>query len=335
MTVNAPSISVRYADAVISEHGGHTQFIVTRNFRAPIELTRTFVGPAGTAGLRGNFGSFPMMGEGITQIVVPFTAEDNTIVDGDFAVPGYGVAYRPIPNDPFVASNLAFITILDDEFLQVESVLVNNQEAAAVSAIEVNQRSRVMDLTITLNGMATIAHGSFVLTRYKTFDASNKLVNDATDVGLVQTVRTIGVGTSNPKTQVILTFKGPITEYGSLSDGLYRLTINSGGVKDVPLLSSPRELDGDRNNVAGGNYANDSFFRLFGDSDGNGVVDAADNLRFRDYAARTNRAGVSDWYRWYFDFDDSLTKDSAGNRTAYNAIDGAEFNKRLSKRKTT
>ena len=58
-----------------------------------------------------------------------------------------------------------------------------------------------------------------------------------------------------------------------------------------------RELDGDGNGLPGGDRV-DSFFRLFGDSDGDRDVDLADALRFLSTFGR--RAGDSG-FLGYFD----------------------------------
>ena len=96
----------------------------------------------------------------------------------------------------------------------------------------------------------------------------------------------------NGKTVAVLTFTE--TEYvgGSLADGQYTLTVRADRVHD----RWGRELDGDGNGLAGGDRV-DSFFRLFGDSDGDGDVDRLDRDRFR--SAFEKNAG----YLWHFDLD--------------------------------
>lgn len=72
-----------------------------------------------------------------------------------------------------------------------------------------------------------------------------------------------------------LTFSGSGTQNGSLADGKYTLTIPGAQVSTGGVL-----LDGDNNGTAGGNYVA-NFHRLFGDSDGNMVVNSEDFAAFR------------------------------------------------------
>jgi hypothetical protein len=70
-----------------------------------------------------------------------------------------------------------------------------------------------------------------------------------------------------------------------------------------------RELDGDGNGSAGGNRV-DSFFRLFGDSDGDRDVDGRDRDLFRSaFKKIAGQAG----YLWYFDFDGDGDVDDPDN----------------------
>jgi hypothetical protein len=77
-----------------------------------------------------------------------------------------------------------------------------------------------------------------------------------------------------------------------------------------------RALDGDKDGSAGGD-ATHGFFRLFGDSNGDGGVDQPDRGAFRS-AFGTASSDVD--YRWYFDFDGDGDVDGRDN---------AEFNRRF------
>ena len=77
-----------------------------------------------------------------------------------------------------------------------------------------------------------------------------------------------------------------------------------------------RELDGDGNGSAGGDRV-DSFFRLFGDSDGDRHVDGLDRDVFRStFKKSAGEAG----YLWYFDFDGDGDVDG---------VDNGQFNRRF------
>jgi autotransporter-associated beta strand protein len=95
---------------------------------------------------------------------------------------------------------------------------------------------------------------------------------------------------------VIYGFSGPGTEYGSLEDGNYQLTFNEnaiqGGGPGGPGLAT-----------AGDPFAARAaqFFRFFGDSNGNRVVDNSAVSAF--LVAYRSRQGFTANYRAYFDFN--------------------------------
>jgi hypothetical protein len=88
-------------------------------------------------------------------------------------------------------------------------------------------------------------------------------------------------------------------------DGGYRLTIRGDHVRDLV----GREFDGDRDGNGGGD-ALETFFRLFGDSDGDGDVDRVDRNRFR---SSFNKSAGEAGYVWYFDFDGDGDVDDPDN----------------------
>jgi hypothetical protein len=101
--------------------------------------------------------------------------------------------------------------------------------------------------------------------------------SDGAAVTLQADVDDFGVGT-----EVNLSFTGGAVNGRSLADGRFTLSITAANV------SSPSgQLDGDGDGIAGGNFvlvgnpATNKLFRLFGDADGNGDVDAADFAAFR------------------------------------------------------
>jgi hypothetical protein len=103
----------------------------------------------------------------------------------------------------------------------------------------------------------------------------------------------------------VLTFAGTEFVGGSLADGSYTLTVRADRVHD----RWGREMDGDGNGLPGGNRV-DGFFRLFGDSDGDGDVDGADRDLFRSaFKTSVGEAG----YLWYFDFDGDGDVDGPDN----------------------
>jgi hypothetical protein len=72
-----------------------------------------------------------------------------------------------------------------------------------------------------------------------------------------------------------LSFSGSLTEFGSLADGEYRLTILSAQVS-----GAGQPLDGDSNGTPGGDFTME-LFRLFGDVNGDKTVNGLDLALFR------------------------------------------------------
>ncbi len=143
-----------------------------------------------------------------------------------------------------------------------------------------NQRSVVRSLDVVFDSEVNLTATAF------------QLQNAAgIDVGISQAVRVV-----NGKTVVSLTFEGPLVDAsGSLMDGSYVLTTLDTQVKDL----AGNELDGDRDGVPGGTSA-DEFFRVFGDTDGDGDVDGLDHVLF----GRTLLSRIGDdEYDRRFDFD--------------------------------
>jgi subtilisin-like proprotein convertase family protein len=104
-------------------------------------------------------------------------------------------------------------------------------------------------------------------------------------------------------TKVTLTFTGGAVNANSLADGRYTLTVFAASV------SGPGgALDGDGNGTGGddfvlvGNPATNKLHRIFGDSDGDGDVDATDYGAFRAAFGGSNNA---------FDFDNDGDVDAA------------------------
>lgn len=152
----------------------------------------------------------------------------------------------------------------------VQSVLINDGSA---------QRSMVTSLTVTFSGVVNLASGALEVD-----------LQGGSARGIVVNASVVG-----GRTVAVITFTGSGVTAGSLPDGRYRLVVHSSLVTD----SLGQRLDGNGDTVAGDDYTQD-FFRLFGDVDGNGVVDVRDLAVFRTaYNTRSGQAG----YLWYLDFN--------------------------------
>jgi hypothetical protein len=175
---------------------------------------------------------------------------------------------------------------------------------ATVAAVTINggaaQRSMVTNLAVTFSttvGLPTNPASAFTLTRVSdgaavTFTATASVVNGATVV-------TLG------------NFGGPATSYGSLADGRYTLTVLASQVSANGIA-----LDGNGDGTAGDNYVSPvdtiggsglHLYRLFGDVNGDGVVDASDVGMLKQ---TFNRNSTDPLYLWYLDADNSGVVDA-------------------------
>jgi len=165
------------------------------------------------------------------------------------------------PADPIIAGtpHTATLTITDNDGAappRVSGVVVNGGAA---------QRSRVTAIAVEFDQVVTFAgpaSAAFQLRRQS--DNAAPTVSAAVD--------TIG-----PGTVVTLTLSGSATEAASLADGRYTLTV---------LAAQVTNLDGNGDGTAGDDYVligtpANKLFRLFGDADGDGDVDAQDFGAFR------------------------------------------------------
>jgi hypothetical protein len=124
------------------------------------------------------------------------------------------------------------------------------------------QRSRVTQLTVAFPGLATLPANpvaAFRLTRLGPGGPTGD-VTLAVDLS----------GSTATQTVVKLTFSGALTEFGSLVDGNYTLTVLG---SQVTVNGAP--LDGDGDGTPGGDSVT-PLYRLFGDVTGDRVVDASD-----------------------------------------------------------
>jgi parallel beta-helix repeat protein/predicted outer membrane repeat protein len=141
---------------------------------------------------------------------------------------------------------------------------------AVVTAVVVNdgapQRSRVTNLTIQFDRVVTIANP---------VSAAFKLERQSD--GAVVALQTFSPNSTN---EVVLNFAGGPLNFGSLADGRYTLTISAAAINGG-------DFDGNGDGNAGdsfimiGDPATNKLFRLFGDSNGDGTVTAADFNAFR------------------------------------------------------
>ncbi len=183
---------------------------------------------------------------------------------------------------------------------RVSGVTVNAGQTNAT------QRSRVTSLTVTFDAQVTFAGSvaaAFTLSR----------IGGAAVGGFTATANVVG-----GVTVVTLTsFTGAETYFGSLADGRYTVLVRANQVS-----AGGSQLDGDGNGTGGDDYTlagtvANGLYRLFGDVDGSGVVNAFDFSQFRNaFGSSTGQAVYVEW----LDID--------GNG-AINAFDFAQFRTRF------
>ncbi len=179
----------------------------------------------------------------------------------------------------------------------VESVVVNDGSS---------QRSMVTEVQVSFASVVEIAGGAFQLWNRATSEYVALQV-DATN----QNGKTVARLSFLDGTSVVSRDIG-----NSLADGNYELLIDSAKVSSNGLqLTGEKSVAGD---FRFGNQEADSFFRFFGDADGDRDVDTGDLLRFRH--AFNTLAGEAG-YQSYFDFlgdDDVDTVDLLHFRLRFN-----------------
>ena len=186
-----------------------------------------------------------------------------------------------------LSQRLAELAVSQGNPPTIESVVINDGS---------DQRSMVNSLTVTFDRVVTFDSGALGLQD-----------QDGNEVSFDLAISEVG-----GRSVAILTFAGPEFVGGSLPDGTYILTVRGEHIRD----GEGRQLDGDRDSNGGGDRE-ESFHRLFGDTDGDADVDAEDRGAFRSSFGKTaDEAG----YLWYFDFDADGDVDGRDN---------GEFNRRF------
>lgn len=174
----------------------------------------------------------------------------------------------------------------------LSSVVINSGAGFSNAA----QRSQITTLQVTFSGPVTLAAGAFTLENLGLYSASSSFIPSGQIVYTPGTatsfVITFGAGAGADGT----IFNGVVKRAGgaaasttgnSLADGNYKLTIDPSKVQQA----DGQTLSG--NNQFGASATVDKFFRMFGDSDGDGDVDGSDTVRFRSAQGAYNAA--FDW----------------------------------------
>ncbi len=244
-------------------------------------------------------------------VVTAISSNSSLIPAGNLILGGNGanrtIVLNPVANT--TGTSTITLTVSDGVLTSNTSFLLTVIPVPQVESVVFGDgtlhRSMVKRVEVTFNSIVTIDSDAFQLDRsingvFETIPTANIAIAVAT---LVQGNKSIAT----------LTFTGDEVIGGSLVDGNYRLTLVS-----TKIRSNGLQLDGDGNGVSGGDFvrgtvATDNFFRLFGDFDGNRLVNGLDVARFR-IANGTSLGDPS--FNPIFDFD--------GNNVI-NGIDLARF----------
>ncbi|MCA9064758.1 MAG: VCBS repeat-containing protein, partial [Planctomycetaceae bacterium] len=191
-------------------------------------------------------GLFEIVNGDQLQFIAPPDFENPADADSDGI---YEVSVLADDGSGNVIPKTFLVTVSDvAEIPTVESVVVDNGQA---------QRSMVRSLTVTFDSEVTIETGAFSLVNSTTGDAFTIVDAD------------VSVSVVNGQSIAVLSFINSTSGIvgGSLADGRYTLMINASKVRVGVDTMAADHID--------------EFFRLFGDSDGDGDVDRVDYARFQ------------------------------------------------------
>lgn len=250
-----PGISI--ADAIVASPDSVATVAVTLDYPLYTPITVQYQTANGTAnaGIHYTTTSGTLTfdpGEMTKSIAVPITPGAVTGASASFFI------NLTTPTGAVIDDNQSQITLLNRP-PRVQGVIVNG---GAV------QRSRVTSIAVQFDQPVTFSGAP---------QTAFQLVRQTSGSPIV-----LGVNLSmNPVgTLATLSFIGGAIEYGSLSDGLYTLTVNANVVINVA-----GRLDGNGDGSDGDDYllvgnTSNGLFRLFGDVDGNASVDGNDFGQF-------------------------------------------------------
>ena len=264
-------------NSIIAENttnSGTSSDVIRVRTDAPLTINNSLIGNAdGLGTINGNVGNLfgteanpldPMLGDladnggpTLTHALLPgspaINGGDNArAIDADgnpLTFDQRGEAFDRVFADTV---DMGAFELIDLAAPTVESIVINNGDA---------QRSMVNEITVSFSEIVNVSAADFLLQN--------------TDTG-TNVTPTVSTQVIDGKTVATLTFSGTGTTAGSLDDGNYSLTI-----LDSITDALGNQLDGDGDGSAGGN-ATDDFFRLFGDSNGDGTVNIIDFFQFRN-----------------------------------------------------
>ncbi|WP_146460163.1 SdrD B-like domain-containing protein [Rubripirellula tenax] len=180
-------------------------------------------------------------------------------------------------------------TLLEKQLtLSVNNLVEINKSNVTINGGE-NQRSRVDTMTIEFDTDVILQAGAITVTKRGTGGGLAGVV-----------ISPLPGATARIFT---LTFSGNFTEFGSLADGNYQLTVDASKIVSVDGTGLDANGDGiTGDNFEFGDVASDKFFRYYGDVDGDRDVDGSDFLYFRGaYGKSLGQVGYSQSFNFNLD----------------------------------
>jgi hypothetical protein len=160
-------------------------------------------------------------------------------------------------------SNFSYATLPP---VTVTSAVINGNNAALAGV----QRSMVNSIAYTFSQAVTLA-----ATNAFTIGVHSGQIGTAPTLNWAA----VSPDSSGASTQWVVTFSGSGVTAGSIANGAYDITLNASSISvegNPAAAISPRPTD--------------TFYRLFGDINGDGAVNAADNIRFKAALTTYNAA---------------------------------------------
>lgn len=256
--VTVPATAIVSSSQVAEGNSGDTEMnfelirsgYLDKTVIANWQVVQTGTDPADASDFSG--GALP---SGSTTFVPGDEVETISVLISGDSVPELDETYELVVTSTsgFVTNGTRTATVINDDALQVEAVVVND---GAV------QRSSLTEVRVEFNALVDAPTAAFTLTNTGTpSNPANDAVTDLTyvfaDVG--------------SKTMLTITPNGG----GSLANGNYRIDIDG---SQVSLRGGGLSMDG---TFTFGDEPTDNFFRKYGDDNGNNLVDLLDFASFR------------------------------------------------------
>ncbi|WP_436716024.1 hypothetical protein U8335_28210 [Roseiconus lacunae] len=183
--------------------------------------------------------------EALTPRSISVIASDDTIIEAShLGNITYAVASSDFNFDS-IAVAATNVTVIDNDSVRVSEVVINDGSS---------QRSSIENIKITFNAEVTTSRESFRLRHL--------------DTGELTAPQSTSSIVANGRTTVTLVF-----DRESVVDGRYELIVQAQNV-----TAMGHQLDGNADAISGDDfvYRADDFFRFYGDTNGDGFVDAID-----------------------------------------------------------